>query len=69
MSEWKAVDPQPEYPVHVAPPGTIYVCGGCGKTARDTYAVVGGWDESCMLNAVLCYEVDRPVTSGKAELP
>lgn len=58
MSEWKAVSPQPEYPEHVAPPGTIYVCGACGKTSKDSYNGPGSWDESCMLNAVLCYERD-----------
>lgn len=54
--EWKAVEPQPGYPAHVAPQGTIYVCGACGKTARDIYDGPRGWDESCMLNAVLCHE-------------
>lgn len=40
--------------------GTIWVCGACGKTAKDRYGIEGehspGWDESCMLNAVLCHE-------------
>jgi hypothetical protein len=41
----------------IAPEGSVWVCGACGKTAKDRY---GGpndnplWDESCMLNAVLC---------------
>ena len=43
-----------------APEGAIWVCGACGKTARDQYGLEGthspGWDESCMLNAVLCRE-------------
>lgn len=42
----------------VAPAGTIYVCGACGKLSRDKYgmqALSRGWDESCMMNAVLCY--------------
>ncbi len=54
--QWTAVDPQPQYPEHVAQPGTIYVCGACGKTARDTYNGPRGWDESCMMNAVLCHD-------------
>ncbi len=41
-----------------APNGTIWVCQACGKTAQDRYGIEGehshGWDESCMLNAVLC---------------
>lgn len=44
----------------IAPAGAIWVCGACGKTARDRYGIEGehdrGWDESCMLNAVLCAE-------------
>lgn len=46
-----------------APGGQIYVCGACGKTSPTRYGFdennrdVGdrGWDESCMLNAVLCH--------------
>jgi hypothetical protein len=48
--------PRPEYPVE-APAGTVYVCGACGKTSSNLYGEGGGnlgWDESCMLNAVLC---------------
>lgn len=52
--------PPPNYP-QVAPEGQVFVCGACGKTAKnrdgdrrdDGYY---SWDESCMLNAVLCYE-------------
>ena len=44
----------------IAPAGAVWVCGACGKTARDRYGIEGehsrGWDESCMLNAVLCDE-------------
>jgi len=44
----------------MAPKGAIWVCGACGKTSIDRYGTVGwhdtGWDESCMLNAVLCEE-------------
>ena len=41
----------------IAPEGMIWVCDACGKTARDRYGIVGehshGWDESCMMHAVL----------------
>ena len=46
---------------HEAPEGQLWVCAACGKTSRDRYGekkISDGWDESCMLNAVLCY--DRP---------
>lgn len=42
----------------IAPDDGIWVCGACGKTAVDRYGIEGDhspmWDESCMLNAVLC---------------
>jgi hypothetical protein len=56
VPQWTAVQPQPKYPEHIAPPGTIYVCAACGKTARDILDGPRGWDESCMLNAVLCHD-------------
>lgn len=39
----------------------IWVCGACGKTSRTQYGfdeanvstAMRGWDESCMLNAIL----------------
>ena len=43
----------------VAPDGQLYVCGACGKTSKDLFGnqkISYGWDESCTLNAVLCYE-------------
>jgi len=54
----KKVDP---YGVgnYEAPPGQIWVCGACGKTSRDKYGekrISRGWDESCMMNAVLCHD-------------
>lgn len=44
-----------------APEGAVWVCGACGKTSDyDAYGIEGrfdrGWDESCMLNAVLCHK-------------
>lgn len=45
---------------HVAEPGTIFVCGACGKRNRTQMpgptAIDRGWDESCMLHSVLCDE-------------
>lgn len=46
----------------IAPEGEVFVCGACGKRSRDRYgseAIDQGWDESCMLNAVLCYADKR----------
>lgn len=44
--------------------GTIWVCAACGKTHKDRYGNEGdgdrGWDESCMLHAVLCVEGSVP---------
>lgn len=42
-----------------APEGQVFVCAACGKRSRDLYGLQSidkGWDESCMLNAVLCYD-------------
>lgn len=38
-----------------APEGTIWLCHACGKLSRDRYEDTerSGWDESCMLRAVL----------------
>jgi len=45
-----------------APDGQVWICGACGKTSPTKYGfdadeknvAEAGWDESCMLNAVLC---------------
>jgi len=56
-----------------APKGTIWICGACGKRSRTRFgfdkegrraSVSAGWDESCMLNAVLCH--DDPVGEPRA---
>lgn len=47
---------------HTAPAGQVWVCGACGKRSRDLYGEVDamyGWDESCVMNAVLCYEKEH----------
>jgi len=52
----------------IAPTGTIWVCGACGKTAKDRYGDTGSsWDESCMLNAVLCHEHKKFDDRGRLE--
>lgn len=47
------------------PQGTIFICAACGKRSRTRFGFDGqnlrvgpsqGWDESCMLNAVLVQE-------------
>lgn len=46
----------------------VYVCGACGKRSRDRCgdsAIDGGWDESCMLNAVLAYEDSLTMRGGR----
>lgn len=51
----------------IAPAGKIWVCGACGKVAKDRYGIERGiqspgWDESCALNCTLvdmnCLEWD-----------
>jgi hypothetical protein len=59
----------------VAPQGQVYVCGACGKRSRDEYGdqpINRGWDVSCVLNALLCYEdkiVVDPVTNLVTQVP
>lgn len=44
------------------PEDLVWVCAACGKTSRTRFGFdkdnkrvcSGGWDESCMLNSVLC---------------
>lgn len=43
----------------IAPKGQVFVCGCCGKQSKDRYGdqkISSGWDESCMMHAILCYE-------------
>lgn len=58
-----------DYSNKVAPEGQVYVCGVCGKTSQDEFgyqSISPGWDESCMLHAVLCYENKLPTNNWKA---
>lgn len=54
----------PEYPLE-APNGQIFVCGACGKLSKTLLPNVMNaedydrWDESCMFNAVLCFDTDK----------
>ncbi len=43
----------------IAAPGTVWVCRRCGKTSTIRWEFGGGWDESCMMNAVLCVDSDE----------
>lgn len=52
----------------VAGSGQVYVCGACGKRSRDLFGnqkIDQGWDESCMLNAVLCDEGSLVFENGR----
>jgi len=43
----------------IAPEGQVFVCSACGKRSKDKYGdqkIDRGWDVSCMLSSVLCYE-------------
>lgn len=42
----------------LAEPGTVWVCGACGKRARHRVegGIDAGWDTSCFTWAVLCWE-------------
>lgn len=49
-------------PNEIAPEGQVFVCRYCGKRSKDRFGfqkIDYGWDESCMLNAVLCYSDKR----------
>lgn len=71
-----------------APDDQVWVCGACGKTSRTKYGVLAngsrkmpdgeyvasqGWDESCMMHAILCYKEKndagnyKPVKFGTIE--
>ena len=65
--------PLPKYP-QIAPEGQVFVCGACGKTAKNLYgdphpqgddSVPTNWDESCVLNAVLCKEDSLEYKHGR----
>lgn len=50
----------------VAPEGQVWVCFACGKRSRDRHGEApldSGWDVSCTINCVLCYE-DKIVVGG-----
>lgn len=53
----------PAHTNEVAPAGQRFICSACGKMSRDldgTQRISGGWDESCMLHAVLCFDERTP---------
>ncbi len=52
----------------VAPEGQVFICAACGKRSKDRYGdqkIDHGWDASCMLNSVLCYEKKGKNKEGK----
>ncbi len=43
----------------IAPKGQVWVCTACGKISRDKFGmqrISYGYDESCMINSILCFE-------------
>lgn len=50
-----------------AQPGSVWVCGACGKIARDRMhgGLSTGWDESCYMHAVLCKESSIAMVDGR----
>lgn len=55
--------PPPNYPL-IAPEGQVFICAACGKKSSKLLGDAGyDWDESCILNAVLCY-LDGKVVDG-----
>lgn len=46
----------------IAPAGQVWVCRYCGKYNTNRYEV---GDESCMLNAILCYEDSLKIEDGR----
>jgi len=67
---YQAVENPPELcGTDICPNGTVWVCAACGKTAKSKYGfdkddnrtnISCGWDESCMMNSVLCKDPDVP---------
>ena len=52
----------------IAPVGQVWVCNACGKRSKDRYGlqrIDRGWDESCMLHAILCYEYSLVFKEGQ----
>lgn len=51
----------------IAPDGMVFVCHACGKRSKDLYGeqkIDRGWDESCMMNSVLCDEKSIVMKNG-----
>lgn len=49
----------------IAGEGLVWVCMACGKRSKDLYgnkAINFGWDESCMLNAIVCEEASLNIS-------
>jgi hypothetical protein len=39
-----------------APAGFVWQCGACGKKVKNIYSEASGFDEACVLNAILSRE-------------
>jgi hypothetical protein len=51
----------------VAGEGKVFVCTACAKRSKDKYgdqAIDKGWDVSCTMNALLCYEDGLVIKDG-----
>lgn len=46
---------------YIAEPGKVWVCGACGRYGPDRSRI---GDESCFLNAVLCWEKSLTFKAG-----
>lgn len=52
----------------IASKGQVFVCSACGKRSKDKYGdemIDRGWDVSCMLNSILCYEDKLVIENGR----
>lgn len=50
-----------------APDGQVYVCTACGKRSKDCYGekpISKGWDVSCTMHALLCFEDKLVLNNG-----
>lgn len=55
-----------------APPGAVWCCSACGKTARNRHGGRGadrGWDASCYMHATLVREdsIERDPATGRVK--
>ncbi len=54
----------------IADEGEVFVCGACGKRSKDRYGfqkIDHGWDESCMMHAILVIESSIQLENGRVK--